>query len=138
MRVPQALFGFSRRRVRIPAVTVSGLVELACGCPRLHVSALPGVGVFSPDGHSHRGVHVLAVGAPVGDEGAVQGEMARVFPWLEEHEHTRDDPDEGNRGAESWFAIQDAMREIRAVRRGMLFQSIGVSTRYNDKPILPS
>ncbi|KAI1788312.1 hypothetical protein LXA43DRAFT_645500 [Ganoderma leucocontextum] len=120
MRPPR---GFSTTR----PPTVATLAEFARGCPRLHKVTFPGLDVAAlaeedgaPHSHfeveAHQGVRFLDVGALVGDNGLSAQDVAsvldRLFPCHEEYsrvggEHHR---------TKSWFAVQDAMREIRAAR----------------------
>ncbi|KAI1788310.1 hypothetical protein LXA43DRAFT_950174 [Ganoderma leucocontextum] len=105
--------------------TVAGLVELVRGFPRLRrvtlpaldVSALPEVSTHPRDGHNR--VRFLDVSALVGDEEVAVEEVARILDRLFPHREEYSRAGAGTPQAKSWFAVQDAMREIQAARIGL-------------------
>ncbi|KAM5544991.1 hypothetical protein V8D89_001102 [Ganoderma adspersum] len=120
------------RELRDPAFstarppTVTGLVELAKGCPRLRrvtlpaldVSVLPKASTLPREGHE--GVRFLDMCALVKGDGVAVEDVARVldrlFPCLEQFYSI------GGVGvpqAKSWHEVQSAMRGIQAARRGI-------------------
>ncbi|PIL32740.1 hypothetical protein GSI_04855 [Ganoderma sinense ZZ0214-1] len=104
------------------APTVSGLLELAKGCPRLQlvmlpaldVSALPEVGALPREGHE--GVQLLDMSALVKNEGVAVEDVARVldkfFPCLGEYLRFEEQTPQ----AKSWQEVQDAMMKMQAAR----------------------
>ena len=103
--------------------TAAGLAELARRCPQLRrltlpaldVSALPELSTLPPEGH--KGVRFVDLNALVHcDSGVAVEDVAevldRLFPQQEEYSRIG----RGDRLAESWLAVRDAMRARRAAR----------------------